>query len=161
MVQPFTNHRNTSSCMHRKHGIAALSSSGHTLATRSISLFRYLYKSDSPTICTCLSLHLSLSIPPYHLFCPPLIYLSLSLLLPFVSPSFPRFIPPLSHSVLKCLIWIRPRLMHCSFRYPGQTQRASHQLCGDQSVCTFTALFASAKRLTDYPCPQLTNVYLS
>lgn len=144
--------------MHRKHGIAALSSSGHTLATRSISLFHYLYQSDSPTICTRLSLHLSLSVLPYHLFCLPIIYLSVSLLQPFVSPSS---IFPLSCSVLKCLIWIRSRLMHCSFRYPGQTQRASHQLCGDQSVCPFIALFASAKRLTDYPCPQLTNVYLS
>lgn len=138
------------------------SSSGHTLGTRSISLFRYLHQPDSATICTRLSLHLSLSIPPHHLFCRALIYLSLPLLLPFVSPSFAPFIPPLSSSVLKCLIWIRSGLTHYSFlRYPGQTQRASHQLCGDQSVSPFIALFSSVERLTDYPCLQLTNVYLS
>lgn len=59
----------------------------------------------------------------------------------------------LSLSLLKCIIWIHSQL--------GQNYIASHQLCEDQSVCPFFTLFASAKRLTDYPSLPLRNVCLS
>lgn len=80
--------------------LGALSSGGHILATRSISLFLYLYQSVSPTICT-LSFPPSISLYSTFPFILPSLNISLSVSFPTICLSFLSSIHP--SSVSQCI----------------------------------------------------------
>lgn len=166
-LQPFSEHRNTSSSKQRKPMVLQ-----EFYPPGGIFLPQDWFFSLSLPLSICLS-HpfalphplnpsLSLSYPPIYSAFPQSISLCLFCyhlsLLPLLHLS--RWLLHISVSRIKM-----PHLDLSSYTAADvasvKTKRASHQHCEDQSACPFFPLFSSVKRLTDYPSLPLKNVCLS